>query len=58
MKYKRRYMNTTPSYRHKPKSVVQSANMILDCDSSILADKTVDCNIPDIVHIDRMKQHL
>jgi hypothetical protein len=44
--------NTPPYYRYKPEPVLESANMILCWDRSIISDKTVDFNRHDIVVID------
>jgi hypothetical protein len=45
--------NTPPYYRYKPEPVLESANMILYWDRSIITDKTVDFNRNDTVLIDR-----
>jgi hypothetical protein len=47
-------INTPLFYRYKP----ESANMILYWDRSIITDKMVASNRPDIVLTDRINHHL
>jgi hypothetical protein len=42
-------VNTLPYYRHKPEPVLESVIMILYWDKSIITDKMVDFNKPEIV---------
>jgi hypothetical protein len=53
MKYKLLDRNTPPYCRYKPEPILQSGNMILYWDKSIVTDKTVDFNRPDIVTSDK-----
>jgi hypothetical protein len=53
MKYKLLVGNNPPYSRCKPEPVLESPNVILYCDSSIITDKSVDFDIPGKVLIDR-----
>jgi hypothetical protein len=47
------YVNTLPYYRYKPEPVLESAIMILYWDKSIITDKMIDFNKPEIVFNNR-----
>ena len=51
--YKLLQRNTPPHCRYKPEPVLQSANMILYWERSIITDEKVNFNRPDKVFIDR-----
>jgi len=53
IKYKLFKRNILPYYTYKPELVLGSANMILYSEWSIIPDKTVDFNRPDVVFIKR-----
>jgi len=57
IKYKLFKRNTLPYYTCKPE--LDSANMIIYSERSVITDKTVDFSRPDVVFIERgTKQHL
>jgi hypothetical protein len=51
--YKLLDINTLPYCRYKSEPVLESANTVLCWDRSIVSDKTVDFNRPDIMFIER-----
>ena len=57
-KYKLHDGNTPLYYRYKPEPVLKAANLILYWDKSIITNKMVDFNRPEMVLINRTKQHL
>jgi len=48
--------NITPYCRHKSEPLLESGDMILNWDRSIITDKTVDFDRPDTVLIDRQNK--
>ena len=50
--YKLLDINTPPFCRYKPEPVLESANIILYWDRSIMTDKTVDFSRSDVVFVD------